>query len=477
MSSENARAFEEKLLTIDLVDGLRREQERLDAALDNSERMLELRNEIQAYYSQAGIVVSDALIDKAIAERQQQRFAFKAPKLGAGGHLLARGWIYRGRLTIAVSAAVVSTLGVQFIDRQLASRAEQQQLAAYRSELQQQLDELASAQQRAAALPAALDAIVQPQDVAPIAALPGWVLDLQSSYQQARLDLQGASACNALQLPAELPLGWEGEAQVDSCHAALPAASTALATAQRLRDEHQQLDTAVTRYGLLQQRVAANPALNDWRAVAGTLSAAAAATAPGNTYQSFTAAVGAAGNAVDTVASVAPAHSSAIACLTAAIAEADSQDAQQLGSMRDEGVAFTQGNDIRGVVNWSTQANDTCAFFGAALNLRMVSEAGEQTGVWRYYDGNRNGRSFFLVVDALSATGAKVDVSFVSAEDQLRHKQSRFAVQVVERIYNRVRDDKLDDGLLRDSDAGSKPANSLRWDLPDGYQPNFIAEW
>src|SRR5688572_17635370 len=133
MSTENAKAFEEKLLTIDLVDGLRREQERLDLALDDRERMEELRKEIHSYYSQAGIVVSDALIDRAIAERQQQRFAFKPPKLGTAGHIAARAWIYRGRVGALVATIALVASGSWFIEQQFAERALQEQQVAERA--------------------------------------------------------------------------------------------------------------------------------------------------------------------------------------------------------------------------------------------------------------------------------------------------------------------------------------------------------
>ena len=215
MSTENAKAFEEKLLTIDLVDGLRREQERLDAALDDTERMQELRGEIQAYYSQAGIVVSDALIDKAIAERQEQRFAFRPPKLGARGHAVASAWVSRGRIGATAAVVAVAAFGGWFIEQQLAARELREQLAAYRAELQQQVDAVTDVQRDVAALPEELGAIESTQQ---IPALPGWLLELQSAYRQTQLGLQDANACSGLQLPANLPLAWEGEAQVDRCH-------------------------------------------------------------------------------------------------------------------------------------------------------------------------------------------------------------------------------------------------------------------
>lgn len=299
MSTESAKAFEEKLLTIDLVDGLRREQERLDLALDDRERMQELRTEIRAYYEQAGIVVSDALIDRAIAERQQQRFAFRPPKLGPAGHIAARAWIYRGRVTAIAGTIAVVASGGWLIEQQLDKRAQQQ-----------------------------------------------------------------------------------------------------LAEAER-------------------------------------------------------------------------AHANALACLAESAAGAAPEDVAILEALQREGAALSPA----GAEDWNREANATCAFFATPVRLRVVSESGEQSGVWRYFDGNRGARAYYLVVDALSASGAPVAVPFESAEDGREYRQARFAVRVDEALYERVRADKQDDGVLQDRDAGAKPANSLQWDLPAGFEPSFIAEW
>ena len=299
MSTESAKAFEEKLLTIDLVDGLRREQERLDLALDDHERMQELRNEIRSYYQQAGITVSDALIDRAIEERQQQRFAFRPPKLGFAGHLAARTWIHRGPVSLIVAAIVLIGTGGWLIEQQLAERAQQEQQVA---------------------------------------------------------------------------------------------------------------ETA---------------------------------------------------------------HASALACLAENIAEADAADAAVLSALRNEGEALPATN----AEAWNGEANATCAFFAAPVRLRVVSESGEQSGVWRYFNGNTGARAYYLVVDALSASGTPVEVPFESAEDGQQYRQSRFAVRVDEAIYERVRADKEQDGVLQNAEAGTKPPDSLQWELPAGFEPSFIAEW
>lgn len=473
MSNPDAKAFEDKLLTIDLVDGLRREQERLDAALADAGRMQELRSEIQTYYAQAGIEVSDALIDKAIAERQAQRFAFRPPSLGLVGSFFANCYIYRGYVTAAVAALAVASFSGWYADRQYDAYQAEQALAAYRAGLQQQLAAIQASETAVAALPAALASI----ESTLIPALPNWLLDLQASYQQARLPLNAAEACWNLALPADLPLGWSGESELTGCHSNLANLQTNTTRAQQLLGEHRQLDTAVASYGLLQQRLIANPALLEWTAIATASNAAQSNTAVGSTRQQFTAAVGTASAAVDALSNVIGTHTAASSCLGAALNEAGGGDRNTLNGLLTEGLAFKQSSSLDGLADWSTRASNTCEFFNSDFSLRIVSEPGEQSGTWRYYGSNRDARSYYLIVDAVTAGGAAGTALFQSAEDQRTYRQSRFGVRVSERVFESVRRDKEDDGVIRNSTVGEKPADSLSWQLDDGVEPSFIAEW
>lgn len=473
MNKPDAKAFEEKLLTIDLVDGLRREQERLDLALADAGRMQELRTEIQAYYAQAGITVSDALIDQAIEERQAQRFAFRPPQLSPVGHLFASLYIHRGFVAAATLVIALGAGAAWYADRQYSAYQAGQALAAYRAGLRQQLAEIQDGQDAINALPETLPALAS----ALVPALPNWSVDLQAAYQQARLGLGDARACRNLALPADLALGWSGEGQLASCHDNLPNVRSAAARAQQVASEHSELNSAVTSFGLLQQRLTATPALLEWKAVADANSAAQAATAIGSDRQQFVAATGAASSAVDQLSATVSSHSAASACLGSAISQASAgADRSALVDLLAAGAAFKESTSIAGLDDWAARASSTCEFFNTGLTLRIVNEPGEQTGTWRYYGNNANARSYYIIVDALAGGGA-ANALFESAEDQKSYRQERFGVRVSERVFESIRRDKEDDGIIRNATIGEKPAASLQWQLNDGFEPSFIAEW
>ncbi len=473
MTTTNAKAFEEKLLTIDLVDGLRREQERLDLALNDGEQMKVLRTQIQAYYQQAGITVSEALIDKAIAERQAQRNTFKPNKLSAIGRAVATTYVYRRRIGIGLSALAVITVLGWFIDRQVTAWQTERELNAYRNELQQKLDTFQRAQHSIASLPATLTALESAQ----IPALPQWSQQLQLDFAQAKLALTADSSCAALALPAELNKPWSEAAELDRCYASSESLQGAASRAQQAMQAHQQLATAVQQYELLNQRVAAMPALQDWRAVSTALLAATTNTVVGSDRQSFVNATEHAAKTVDTIATVAANHARSAGCLRDATGLASGDDKASLTGLLDTGLAYREADQISGVTGWTEQADKTCTFFKTPVELRIVSERGEKTGVWRYYDGKKGAKTYYIIVDALTGGDNPVDALIESVEDQKDYQRHRFGVRVDERTFEAIKRDKQDDGLLEQPEIGRKPANSLRWQLADGFDAQFIAEW
>lgn len=473
MTTTNAKAFEEKLLTIDLVDGLRREQERLDLALSDGEQMKALRAQIQAYYQQAGISVSDALIDQAIAERQAQRNTFKPNKLSAIGRAVATGYVYRRRIGIGLSALAAITVFAWFLDQQISAWQNERALRAYREALQEKLDRFQSAEQSAAGLPAELPALSSER----IPALPQWSQQLQLDFAQAKLALTPDVSCAALAIPAELAQPWSGEATLNTCAEASTTLQAAAAQAQQTVRTHQQLATAVQQYELLSQRIAAMPTLSDWRAVSATLAAAATYTVVGSDRQAFVSATEQAAKAVETIAGIAGSHERGATCLRDAGNQATGDDKATLEGLLKTGLAFREAEQITGVAQWTEQAEQTCTFFKTPVTLRIVSERGEKTGIWREYDGKRGARTYYIIVDALDAGGGTFTTTIQSVEDQKSYQRKRFGVQVDERTFEAIKRDKQDDGLLEQPEIGKKPGNSLRWQLQPGFDAKFIAEW
>lgn len=88
--------------------------------------------------------------------------------------------------------------------------------------------------------------------------------------------------------------------------------------------------------------------------------------------------------------------------------------------------------------------------------LRIVSQPGERTGVWRVPDLNPAARNYYIVVEALGADGSPLQVPVTSEESGKTERVSQWALRVNEKVFRRVAADKQDDGIIQNSRFGVK---------------------
>ena len=88
--------------------------------------------------------------------------------------------------------------------------------------------------------------------------------------------------------------------------------------------------------------------------------------------------------------------------------------------------------------------------------LRIVSQPGERTGVWRVPDLNPAARNYYIVVEAIGADGSPLQVPVTSEESGKTERVSQWALRVNEKVFRRVAADKQDDGIIQNSRFGVK---------------------
>jgi hypothetical protein len=93
--------------------------------------------------------------------------------------------------------------------------------------------------------------------------------------------------------------------------------------------------------------------------------------------------------------------------------------------------------------------------------LRIVSRPNEQSGIWRVPQGRPGTRNFYLVVEAVAADGSLVKLPVTSEEDQKTSLVDRFGVRVSEAVFDQIRRDKGDDGIIQRAILGQKPRGAL----------------
>ncbi len=110
-----------------------------------------------------------------------------------------------------------------------------------------------------------------------------------------------------------------------------------------------------------------------------------------------------------------------------------------------------------------------------AYTLRIVTDP--VTALERIPDINTQARNFYVVVEAIGQGGQRVRVPIESEEDDSVREVTTWGMRVDEETFERVVQDKLDDGIIQDSVFGVKRAGRLEPDYEYPTTGGAITEW
>jgi Family of unknown function (DUF6384) len=109
--------------------------------------------------------------------------------------------------------------------------------------------------------------------------------------------------------------------------------------------------------------------------------------------------------------------------------------------------------------------------------LRIVSREGEQTGVFRIPDVNSQARNYYLIVEPVTPSGQVLSLPILSEETNRTETVSKFGQRVSREVFDAVRRDKQDDGIIQRNALGEKPRGTLDVVYSMSVQPGRITKW
>ncbi len=109
--------------------------------------------------------------------------------------------------------------------------------------------------------------------------------------------------------------------------------------------------------------------------------------------------------------------------------------------------------------------------------LTIVSRPGEPTAVWRRPPGKSQARNYYLIVEAIAPDGRKLSLPVRSEETGETATVTKFGVRVPEEVYEAVRRDKTDDGIVQKNRLGIKRRGTLAVDYQMPFEGGFITKW
>ena len=94
--------------------------------------------------------------------------------------------------------------------------------------------------------------------------------------------------------------------------------------------------------------------------------------------------------------------------------------------------------------------------------LRIVSREGVRSGVWRVPQNNPNARNYYVIVEAVTADGKRLAVPVTSEEDGKTRTVKQWGLRVKESVFEQVKRDKMDDGIINNNVFGTKKRGYLQ---------------
>jgi hypothetical protein len=109
--------------------------------------------------------------------------------------------------------------------------------------------------------------------------------------------------------------------------------------------------------------------------------------------------------------------------------------------------------------------------------LTIVSRPGESTGVWRRPPRGSQARNYYLIVEAITPSGQKLDLPIRNEETGTIEVVSKFGVRVPEATFEAVARDKREDGIIQKSHFGAKRRGTLTTEYEMPFEGGFITKW
>jgi len=109
--------------------------------------------------------------------------------------------------------------------------------------------------------------------------------------------------------------------------------------------------------------------------------------------------------------------------------------------------------------------------------VRIVSRPGEDSGIYRIPDVNTGARNYYLIVEAITPDGERLALPVRNEETGATEVVSKWAVRVPEAIYEAVRRDKLEDGIVQNDIVATTPRGVLEPAYSMDVSGGAITEW
>jgi hypothetical protein len=419
--ASNKIELSEVMIAMDVVDTLRHQRSLVERELHSGDREAELVEKLRKIYAGQGLEVSDEVIAEGVKAMREERFAYRPPP-GGFNTTLARMYVNRGRwakraLWLLVTVAAVWA-GYRYLYLMPAERGRSRLVQELKTRVAGQKERIVTLTERINGLTGELEEALQS---VPASVLP----PARRLSDGARQSLASA----ARELGAAEKLG--------------PAAGI----------EPDNLETYATK---IQQRLVEQGDIID-RAQ--------------NDLESAQAAIG-------SIRSLGAELNDLEALRAEALKAAREKGApEKIDALYNNALSAVKSGDLQTAKTARNALQYTRDMLGQEYTLQIVSRPGTPSGVWRYPVDSNTARNYYLIVEAVSPSGQRLKLPITSEEDGRVRALSEWGLRVEPQVYEQVRQDKQQDGIVNRKTVGFKKRGFLTPEYSIATTGGTITEW
>ncbi|MGB5465529.1 MAG: DUF6384 family protein [Sedimenticolaceae bacterium] len=148
--------------------------------------------------------------------------------------------------------------------------------------------------------------------------------------------------------------------------------------------------------------------------------------------------------------------------------------AQQL---LNAGNAALRNEDTQAAREALAQLEQLQAVLQQEYSIQIVNRPDARSGVWRIPDVNEAARNYYIIVEAVSASGERLQVPIRNEETGKIELVSRWGLRVERPTFEAVARDKQDDGIIQNDRFGLKRAGYLDPEYAMPTSGGAITQW
>jgi len=124
-----------------------------------------------------------------------------------------------------------------------------------------------------------------------------------------------------------------------------------------------------------------------------------------------------------------------------------------------------------------TGLRELAANLQEVFEVRIISREGIPTGVERIPEANPDTQNYYIVVEAIDPDGNVLQRDIISEENSAAQRVDKWGQRVSETIYDAVRRDKMEDGIVQKGVLGEKRRGELDIKWRSGVRDGAITSW